>query len=80
MNKVIKDLFTSLDGESFDIGRVLWAFGVITFLCLSAYTVIWQGKAFAMQDFGIGIGATLAAGGAALGFKAKTEPPKSLKE
>lgn len=74
MMKLLKDCFTTADGESFDIGRVLWAQGVIVFLGLAIYSVAWQGRPFDMQAFGIGLGATLAAGGAALGWKAKTEP------
>ena len=74
MMKLLKDCFTTADGESFDIGRVLWAQGVVVFLGLAIYSVVSQGHPFDMQAFGIGLGATLAAGGAALGFKAKTEP------
>ena len=74
MMKLLKDCFTAADGESFDVGRVLWAQGVIVFLGLAIYSVVGQGHPFAMQAFGIGLGATLAAGGAALGFKAKPEP------
>ena len=74
MMKLLKDCFTTADGESFDVGRVLWAQGVMVFLGLAIYSVVGQGHPFDMQAFGIGLGATLAAGGAALGFKAKTEP------
>jgi hypothetical protein len=74
MMKLLKDCFTTADGESFDIGRVLWAQGVIVFLGLAIYSVVGQGRPFDMQAFGIGLGAALAAGGAALGFKARTEP------
>ena len=45
------------------------------FLGIAIYSVtVGQGYPFDMQAFGIGIGATLTAGGASLGFKAKTEP------
>ena len=74
MMKLLKDCFTTADGESFDIGRVLWAQGVMVFMGLAVYSVVGQGHSFDMQAFGIGLGATLAAGGAALGFKAKNEP------
>ncbi len=74
MMKLLKDCFTAADGDSFDIGRVLWAQGVMVFLGLAIYSVVGQGHSFDMQAFGIGLGATLAAGGAALGFKARTEP------
>lgn len=74
MMKLLKDCFTTADGESFDVGRVLWAQGVVVFLGLAIYSVVGQDHPFDMQGFGIGLGATLAAGGAALGFKAKTEP------
>lgn len=77
MKKLLMDCFTTADGQSFDIGRLLWAQGVIVFLALAIYSVVRQNHQFDMQSFGIGLGATLAAGGAALGWKHKTEPGAS---
>lgn len=73
MKKVIKDWFTTSDGESYDVGRALWFVGVIVFLCASIYA-LYKGQAWDAISYGTGLGAVLAAGGAALGFKANSEP------
>lgn len=65
--------FTGKDNKTIDIGRVLWAIGVLVFLSLSVYDTI-RGSSFDAQTWGIGFGATLAAGGAAIAMKANTEP------
>ena len=74
MKQFFKDMVTTKDGESFDVGRVLWIISVFTFLGLAGWDVVMNHARFNMQDFGVGIGMTLAAGGAALMLKAKTEP------
>ena len=71
--KVIKDCITGIDGESFDVGRVLLASGAVTFLALSIYHV-WHNKTFDPMGFGAGFGGILAGGGAGIGMKSKTEP------
>jgi len=73
MGKLLKDCFTGIDGESWDLGRILWFKAVIVFLALSCYTV-YKCQPFDPAAFGTGLGLVLAAGGAALGFKAGTEP------
>lgn len=74
MNKFIKDCFTTHDGQSWDIGRVLWAVSVLTFLGCAIYA-LYKGQAWDAVGFGTGAGLVLAAGGAALGFKKGTEAP-----
>lgn len=76
MTKLLRDCFTGVDGQTWDIGRILWAKGVVVFLWLATYTVVCQKKPFDLTSFGVGLGAVLAAGGAALGMKARTEPGK----
>ena len=77
MFKKLKDLifqtFTGKDNKTLDLGRILWAKGVIIFFGISIYD-IYNGGVFDPSSWGIGLGAVLAAGGAALGFKASTEP------
>lgn len=68
--KVIKDCITGIDGESFDVGRVLLASGAIVFLALSIY----NHDKFDPMNFGAGFGGILAGGGAGIGMKSKTEP------
>jgi hypothetical protein len=71
--KLFFDSFTGKTNDIFDIGRILWALSVLFYLGLSTADVIMT-KNFEYQDFGIGLGAVLAGGGAAIGFKKSTEP------
>lgn len=70
--KFLNDLFTEADNATFDMKRLLWAVGVVTGLGFQGYA-IFKGQTFSIQDFGIGLGAMLAAGGAALSMNAKSE-------
>ncbi|MDE2022024.1 MAG: amino acid ABC transporter substrate-binding protein [Patescibacteria group bacterium] len=71
--KFIKDCITGIDGESYDVGRVLWIAAFIVGLGLEVYAVFAK-TTFDLQQYGIGVGALLAAGGVALKLKASTEP------
>jgi len=66
--------FTGKDNHTPDIGRILWAIGVLIFFGLAVYDTVILHNAFKASEYGLGLGGTLAGGGAALGFKAKTEP------
>lgn len=70
--KLFKDWFTENDGVSYDPIRMLAVVGVIEFLALAAHTAITT-HTFDLQGFGVGLGAVLAAAGAAVGIKAGTE-------
>ncbi|WP_422930157.1 amino acid ABC transporter substrate-binding protein [Singulisphaera sp. PoT] len=69
----LKDLVTGVDGESFDVGRVLWVASVLAFMGLSAYS-LYRGGAFDALGWGTGYGAMLGGGGAGIGLKRKAEP------
>jgi len=71
--KVIKCLFTGIDNETVDLGRILWALGNLVFFALSIHSV-WKGTTFDPVAWGTGFGTILAAGGAALWIKKDTEP------
>ncbi len=73
VKQFIKDCLTGIDGESFDIGRVLWALAFLVGMGLEIYAVI-EGRSFDLQAFGFGVGALLLAGGGALKLKSNTEP------
>jgi len=69
MNKFIKDLLTEINGEKFDVARVLWILGVLVYIGLSIAAVIIKGQLWDPVNYGIGFGAVLAGGGAALALK-----------
>ena len=72
----IKNMFTGKDNKTLDLGRVLWAQAVMAYLAVAIYNVH-NGAVIDFIAFGTGISAVLAAGGAAIGLKASTEPDKS---
>ena len=70
---ILLQTFTGKDNKTLDLGRILWAKGVFIFFSLSIYD-IYRGAIFYPLVWGVGFGAVLAAGGAALAMKAATEP------
>jgi len=73
MFKAFKHLFTGVDNETWDIGRILWAKMSIVYCAVSAYHAIAHGV-FDSQNWAIGASAILAGGGGGLALKSKTEP------
>lgn len=69
MKSFLKNLFTEMDGESFDLARVLAACSILAGIGLQVYAVAWKGQPFDMQVFGVGTGALFAGVGVALGMK-----------
>lgn len=60
----LRHLFTEDDNETFDIGRTLWAAGVLVFLFLAVYSVVQRpDHTFDAQAYGIALAAVLGAGG-----------------
>ncbi len=80
MRILLRDMFTGIDGETFDPARVIGygsaVAGVGTFLFNSAWAVV-HSNTFDAQAYGIGFGAVCAgimAIGIGVGAKANTEP------
>jgi hypothetical protein len=73
MRKFFHDLFTGPDNDTYDIGRFLWFQSIQAFIIISFYT-IYMGGDLDPIAWGTGLGALLAAGGAAIGLKANSEP------
>jgi hypothetical protein len=71
--RFIKDCFTIKDGESWDLGRIMWFLGAMIFNALSIWSIA-QGQIFDPIAWGTGFGAVLAAGGMALMLKENSEP------
>lgn len=77
MGKLVKDLFTGIDGETWDLGRILLALGC-TIMSVGGIDVIVTGS-LDFVAFGGGFGGLLAGGGALLMMKRDTEPSGSTK-
>lgn len=73
MNRIIKDLFTGIDGETHDPARWLWIIGVVCFLGFAGYQVYKSG-AFDLVNFSIAYGTLLGSGAAGVKIKESTEP------
>jgi hypothetical protein len=71
--KMIKDLFTGIDGQTHDPARFLWIVGMVVFMAFSGWEVYKSGK-FDMINFGVAYGALLAAGASGVKIKESTEP------
>lgn len=69
----LRNVLTEDDNSTYDLVRLLAFGGALEGLGLVAYTVIWKGAAFDLQQFGIGFGVLLTALGAAL--KLQQQPP-----
>jgi O-antigen ligase len=80
MLKLLKDLITGFDNETADIAPITAACISLTYVGLAIYDVVWHGKAFDMQAFGIGAGAVIGAVGVALGLKNKWEANSGAKQ
>lgn len=78
--KILNDWLTGVDGKTHDPARAGLLLGIITFLFLAVWAVVMLKQTWSPQEFGIGLGGLLAGGGAAIGLKAKTEPPPCGKE
>lgn len=74
IKKFFMDSFTGEDNQTFDLGRLLWAVGVLALLGLTVYSVVFKGAVFSATEFGLAFAGLLMAGGGALAFKRHTEP------
>lgn len=73
IKQIVHDCLTGKDGQTFDPARIYGAMAVNVFLGNSVYA-IYHGQAWNPVDFGTGFGLLLAAFGAAVAMKSKTEP------
>ena len=69
MREILKQLLTESDNVTHDIYRYLALVSILVGLGLMIYSVVWQGKEFDMQAFGVGVGALFTGVGIALGLK-----------
>lgn len=80
LSKIFHDWFTGVDGVSYDVGKALWVLATLQFCILSGWAIVVNEKDFDALAYGGGLGLVLAAGGAAIGMKAKTEPSEKTVE
>jgi hypothetical protein len=73
---VLRELVTENDNLTHDLYKYLAIVSIVTGLGLQIYSIGWQGKAFSMQEFGMGIGALFAGVGIALGLKQDPTTPQ----
>lgn len=82
MLKILRELFTGVDGKSHDLGRYSWA-GCWLGVTASAAGTFWHGHDVPLNDLALAYSGVAAAHGAALWAKKDTEPkppdePKSI--
>lgn len=73
----MRHILTALSGAdnaSIDMGRVLWAVGMLSLCGMEFVAVLMRGQVFDPVTFATAQAAVLTAGGGALLLKAKTEP------
>ena len=68
---VLRQWFTSGDNRSFELGRALWAAGVLAMIAYQGVALWWRAQPFNPVEFGTGIAAILAAGGFGVAAKDK---------
>ena len=66
-------LVTGKDNSTWDLGRISWLICTVSVLAKEAWQMS-AGKGTPLRDFAIALAGVAAAHGAALGFKAHTEP------
>lgn len=74
MDKFFRDLFTGIDGKTYDPARVYGGIAVVGFMLLSIIATIYHKQPFNAQDYGLGFGLLLTGFGIGVMAKAKTEP------
>jgi len=74
--RILKDAATGLDGETYDVGRLLAILGGTAYIGMGIYGVVHAtpDHPFAYQEFGIGFGSMAAGVGALLKLKEGSEP------
>jgi hypothetical protein len=71
--KIVKNILTGRDNETFDIARVMWGFSVLVFLGITVASFI-RGDSWHPYETAQGIAWILFGGGASVAVKGNTEP------
>lgn len=73
MKKILSDLFTGIDNQTYDLGRVMWAASLFSFLVMALGHVFWSHQ-LDYISCSAGITAINAGSAGSLAMKRKTEP------
>jgi hypothetical protein len=74
---ILRDMFSGKDNYSLDIGRILWAIGVMIFFVISIINTFTDIE-FDYITWAAAFGAVLVGGGVGLKLKESTEPNNKL--
>lgn len=72
MGSILRSLLTLADNESYDIGRLLWAVGLVVFVICALLDVYFK-KSFDYINYGLTFSAIMGAGAGSLRLKLPTE-------
>ncbi len=72
--QMLLDWFTESDGKTFDVVRLLYVLGVLSYIGMSIWS-LFRGQHWEPEQYGYGFAATLVGGGAAIGIRAHLERP-----
>lgn len=75
----IRHIITGIDNHTVDVARVLWIFGIFSFLGFAGYEVF-KSQHFDMLNFATAYGVMLAAGAAGVKIKETCEPQRKPSE
>ena len=80
MKDFLMKLLSGKDNATPDVSRILLLLGAIAMVFYTGYDVIVHNTVFDAGSFGIAFGTLLAAGGAGIAIKGKTEPGTDVPE
>lgn len=78
VKKILNDLFTEVDNNTFDITKVLAVLSIATGIGLAIFSVAYKGQEFNYQDYGLGTAALFAGVGVALGMKKESKEKEDV--
>ena len=74
MKGFFKNILTGKDNQTYEVARVGWFFGLIFYCAMTFISSYHNGYQFPYENWAIGFGAIMAAGGASVKMKESTEP------
>lgn len=71
VGRMFREFFTTIDNQSFELGRALWALGCFSMIAYQGFAIFAKGQPFNPMEFGTGFGGLLVAGGFGVAAKDK---------